>query len=176
MKNNNKRNKLTNALFIIYLVTLFWIIVFKFNVPFSYIGDIRSINLIPFAESVIVNGKLHLNEIIMNVVIFVPLGIYSGVLFKRWTIRKKIFLSFLISLICEVLQFILAIGASDITDIINNTLGAVLGLVMYIGIEKLFRNSIKTQKFVNIIAMIGTISVVSLLLFLKIYNGMVFRV
>jgi glycopeptide antibiotics resistance protein len=36
---------------------------------------------------------------------------------------KKLFLFFLISLICEVLQYILNIGASDITDIINNTLG-----------------------------------------------------
>ena len=89
MKDNNKTNKLTNVLFIIYLIALIWIILFKFNVTFSYMENIRSINLIPFSESLILNGKLAFSEIIMNVVIFVPLGIYAGILFKRWIIGKN---------------------------------------------------------------------------------------
>ncbi len=175
MKDNNKTNRLTNVLFIIYLIALFWIIVFKFNVSFSDIGSMRSINLIPFSESVIINGKLHFSEIIMNVVIFVPLGIYAGILFKRWSIRKKLLLFFLISLICEVLQFVLGIGASDITDIINNTLGGIIGLIIYILIEKAFKDSIKTQKFINIIATIGTILMILFLLLLMITNLWIFR-
>lgn len=91
MKDNNKANKLTSVLFIIYLIALFWIIVFKFNIPFSYMGTMRSINLIPFSESLILNGKLSFSEIIMNVVIFVPFGIYTEILFKRWIIGKKLF-------------------------------------------------------------------------------------
>lgn len=170
MKDNNKTNKLTNVLFIIYLIALFWIIVFKFNVQFSYMGNMRSINLIPFSESLIINGKLHFSEIIMNVVIFLPLGIYIGILFKRWIIGKKLFLFFLISLICEGFQFILGVGASDITDIINNTLGGIIGLMIYKGIEKVFKNSVKAQKFMNIIAIIGTILMILLLLLLKINN------
>lgn len=170
MKDNNKINKLSNALFIIYLIALFWIIVFKFNVPFSYFGNMRSINLIPFSESLIINGKLDFSEIIMNVVIFVPLGIYAGLLFKRWTIGKKLFLFLLISLICEGFQFIFGVGASDVTDIINNTLGGIIGLLIYKGIEKILKNSVKTQKFINIIATIGTILMISLLLLLIIYN------
>ncbi|WP_304341192.1 VanZ family protein [Metaclostridioides mangenotii] len=170
MKDNNKTNKLTNVLFIIYLIALFWIIVFKFNVQFSYMGNMRSINLIPFSESLIINGKLHFSEIIMNVVIFLPLGIYVGILFKRWIIGKKLFLFFLISLICEGFQFIFGVGASDITDIINNTLGGIIGLMIYKGIEKVFKNSVKAQKFMNIIAIIGTILMILLLLLLKINN------
>ncbi|WP_315168161.1 VanZ family protein [Metaclostridioides mangenotii] len=175
-KDNNKTNKLTNVLFIIYLIALFWIIVFKFNVQFSYMGNMRSINLIPFSESLIINGKLHFSEIIMNVVIFLPLGIYVGILFKRWIIGKKLFLFFLISLICEGFQFILGVGASDITDIINNTLGGIIGLMIYKGIEKVFKNSDKAQKFMNIIAIIGTILMILLLLLLKINNLWIFRI
>lgn len=174
MKDNNKTNKLTNVLFIIYLIALFWIIVFKFNVPFSYMRK-RSINLIPFSESLILNGKLAFSEIIMNVVIFVPLGIYAGILFKRWIVGKNLFLFFLISLICEVFQFILGVGASDITDIINNTLGGIIGLMIYKGIEKVFKNSVKAQKFINIIAIIGTILMILLLLLLMINNIWIFR-
>ncbi len=149
MKDNNKTNKLTNVLFIIYLIALFWIIVFKFNVRLPSLRNMRSINLIPFSEPLILNGKIAFSEIIMNVVIFVPLGIYAGILFKRWSIGKKLFLFFLISLICEVFQFILNVGASDITDIINNTLGGIIGLMIYKGIEKAFKNSVKAQKFIN---------------------------
>ena len=171
MKDNSKINKLTKVLFVIYLIAVFWIIVFKFNLPFSELGYMRSINLIPFNGSLtIVNSRIDFREIIMNVAIFMPLGIYSGVLFKKWTIGKKIFLFFLISLICEIFQFALGVGASDITDVINNTIGGIIGLVIYIGIEKISGNSIKAQKFINIIATIGTILMISLLSVLVIYN------
>lgn len=176
MKDENKTNKLTNVLFIIYLTALFWIIVFKFNVPFSYMGNTRSVNLIPFSESLIINGQLAFSEIIMNIVIFIPLGIYIGTLFKRWIIGKKLFLFFLISLICEGFQFILGVGASDITDIINNTLGGIIGLMIYEGIEKIFKNSVKAQKFINMMATIGTILMILLLLLLIITNLWIFRV
>ena len=75
-------NKLTNVLFIIYLVALLWILVFKLGIRFSYMGN-RSVNLIPFSEPLIFNGKIDFGEMI-----FVPPGIYAGVLFKRWTFGK----------------------------------------------------------------------------------------
>ena len=159
-------NKVTTVLFIIYLIVLFWILVFKLGVQFSYMGN-RSINLIPFRESLILNGKIDVGEIILNVVIFVPLGIYAGILFERWIFGKKLFFFFLISLIIEVLQFILAVGAFDITDIITNTLGGIIGLMIFKAIGKAFKNSFKAQKFINIIAAIGTVSMILLLLLLK---------
>lgn len=160
-------NKLTNALFIIYLIVLYWILLFKLGVRFSYMGNMRSINLIPFGEPLILNGKVDYGESILNVIIFVPLGIYTGILFRRWTIGKKVFFFFLISLICEVLQYVLGIGTSDITDIITNTSGGIIGLMIYKAIEKIFNNSAKAQKFINIIAATGTVLMIVLLLLLK---------
>ena len=164
-KDNYITNKLTNALFIIYLLVLFWILLLKFGVRFSYMGN-RSVNLIPFGE-LISNGKTDVGEIILNVVIFVPLGIYAGVLFKRWTLGYKLFFFFLISLMFEGLQFILRVGAFDITDIITNTLGGIIGLLIFEAIEKLFNNSVKAQKFINAMAAIATVLMISLLLLLK---------
>ena len=159
MKENNKTNKLTRVLFIIYLIALFWILLFKFGVRFSYMEN-RNVNLIPF-------GKIDVSEIILNVVIFVPLGIYAGVLFKKWGFVKKLFFFFLISLMFEGLQFILGVGAFDITDIINNTLGGIIGLLIFEAIEKLFNNNVKSRKFITIIAAIATVLMISLLLLLK---------
>jgi glycopeptide antibiotics resistance protein len=127
----------------------------------------RNVNLIPFHELLTSNGKIDVVEVIMNVVIFVPLGIYTGVLFKRWTFAKKLFFFFLISLLLEGLQLILRVGAFDITDIINNTFGGIVGLMTFKTIEKLFNNSFKSQKFINIMAVIGTALMISLSLLLK---------
>ena len=165
-KTNTTSNKLTNVLFIIYLVVLFWILLFKLGVQFTYMGN-RRVNLIPFSEFLISKGRINVGEIVLNVVIFVPLGIYAGILFKKWTWRNKLFFFFLVSLMIEVLQLIFKIGAFDITDIITNVIGAIIGLLIYEAIEKLFNNSVRSQKFINTIAAIGTVIMISLLLLLK---------
>ena len=167
MKENVKNDKFTHVLFAVYLIALFWILLFKLSVHFSYMGNTRNVNLIPFNELFIQNGKIDWSEMIMNVLIFIPLGIYAGILFKRWIIGRILFLFFLISLIIEVFQFIFALGAFDITDIINNTLGGIIGLMTYRGIEKAFQNSVKAQKFINVVATIGTILMIVLLSLLK---------
>ena len=167
---DTKTNKLTYVLFTIYLIALTWILLFKLGVHFSNMGNSRSINLIPFRELLILNGKIDFAEMIMNVVIFVPLGIYAGIVFKRWITAKKLFLFFLISLIIEGIQLILALGVFDITDIINNTLGGIIGLMIYEGIEKAFKNSGKAQKFINLLATIGTFLMILFLFLLKTNN------
>jgi glycopeptide antibiotics resistance protein len=166
MEDNKMTNKFTNLLFIVYLITLFWILLFKLGVRFSYMEN-RSVNLIPFSEPLILNGKMDVGETILNVVIFIPLGIYAGVLFKRWAFGSKLFFFFLISLMFEGLQFILRIGAFDITDIITNTLGGIIGFMIFEAIEKSFKSSVKAQKFINTIAVIGTVVMVLFLLLLK---------
>jgi glycopeptide antibiotics resistance protein len=166
MKDNNRADKLTSALFIIYLIALFWIVLFKLGVRFSYMEN-RSFNLVPFGEYFISNGKIDVSEIILNVLIFLPLGIYTGVLFKKWNFGKDLFFFFFISLMFEGLQFIFRAGAFDITDIITNILGGTIGFMIFIAIEKLFNNNVKSQKFINIIASTGTVLIISLLLLLK---------
>jgi len=168
-KDNNSVNKLTFVLFVIYLIALLWILLFKLGVRFSYMEN-RNVNLIPFNEPFILNGKTNFGEIIMNLVIFVPLGIYAGILFKKWIFGKYLFFFFLISLFVEGFQFILRIGAFDITDIITNTVGGITGLMLFKAIEKVFKNSVKAQKFVNIIAGIGTVLVILFLFLLKTNN------
>lgn len=154
-------NRLTTVLFIIYLIAICWILLFKLGVHFSYMGK-RSVNLIPFREPLILTS-----ENILNVVIFVPLGVYAGILFERWRVGKKLIFCFLLSLFVEGLQYILRIGAFDVTDIITNTLGGIIGLIVYKAIKRAANNSVKAQKFINIIAASGTVLMILLLVLLK---------
>lgn len=159
-------DRLTTALFVVYILVLFWILLFKFGVHFSYMES-RELNLIPFRGLFLPAGKIDLPEIVLNVIIFIPLGIYGGVLFRKLSIVRNLLIFFLTSLTFEVLQFALAIGTFDSTDLINNTLGGFLGLLMYLVIERIFQNRDRAQKFVNILALTGSVIMIALLVLLK---------
>ncbi len=66
-----------------------------------------------------------------NVLVFIPFGLLLGLNFKRLDLWRKILVVFLFSLTGEAIQYILAIGASDITDVITNVFGGTLGLMAY---------------------------------------------
>lgn len=57
-------------------------------------------------------------------------------------IKKIVSLGLLLSLLYETLQFILAIGISDVTDLLFNTLGVCCGILLYQLINNLFNNRI----------------------------------
>ncbi|MES2797925.1 MAG: VanZ family protein [Bacteroidota bacterium] len=162
------KNKLTISLFVIYLIALVWILLFKLGAQFSYIEN-REVNFIPFGTTLL-NGKIDFIETFMNIVIFIPLGIYNGIFLKGWAWKRKIFFFFLISLVFEAIQFIFKLGAFDITDTITNTFGGTIGLILFITIEKGLKNSSKAQKLINIVATIGTFLMILFLLLLKTNN------
>ena len=87
MKDNRQRN-LTKILFIIYIVILVWILLFKMSFSIDELYKNRNINIIPFMGSVIVNGKIDTSEIINNIIVFIPVGIYVCMLKKDWSILK----------------------------------------------------------------------------------------
>jgi glycopeptide antibiotics resistance protein len=163
-KSKNNQNKITAGLFAIYLFALIWIIVFKMQFSFQGLPDFRKINLIPFAGSASVNNQIDFNEIIYNVFAFIPFGIYISMLKPSWSFLKKIAVIAGVSLLFEVLQFIFAIGASDITDLIGNTLGGIIGVGVYIVFCKLFGT--KANKILNILTSLGVIFLVALVLVL----------
>ena len=68
---------------------------------------------------------------ILNIILFIPLGIMLPLLWKKYdTLRETLFFGFLMSLAIELLQ-ILTYRATDINDLIANTIGAVLGYFVF---------------------------------------------
>ena len=175
MRNKELTSQVTTALLIIYLLITFWIIVLKMNVPMTYKADAKIINLIPYQASTILNGSVSYVEILLNVVIFIPFGLYANPLFRSSSFLQKVGLFFFFSLLFELTQYFLGIGALDSTDILNNTLGGVIGLWIYRGIEKIFSDRLKTQNLVNIVGSIGTAFMLAFLLYLKINHLWIFR-
>jgi glycopeptide antibiotics resistance protein len=123
---------LSRTLFAAYLLILLWLVLFKFSYdPFAVIRDFqaRSLNLIPFAFA-------RNSEMIANLIAFIPFGVMLGVNFKQAAFKYKIAVIFAFSFAVETIQYVLAIGATDITDIIMNTLGGLVGLSVYDAVSK----------------------------------------
>lgn len=53
------------------------------------------------------------------------------------------------------------------TDLITNTAGAVLGLMLFQWLEKALNNIVKLQKLINLLAAIGTVIMIVVLVLLK---------
>jgi glycopeptide antibiotics resistance protein len=136
-------------LFTAYLVVLTWLVMFKFHIYRTLFQEVhsRSLNLVPFAAS---SGR---GEIILNVLIFVPFGLLLSMVVKKWSFGKKLLLISLSSLTAETLQYIFGIGASDITDLMTNTTGGALGLLIY----ALFSPFVGTKWLDRLLAGAGTI-------------------
>lgn len=127
MKNkNNLLNQMVKISFVLYLFLLTWIIVFKFRLDITGLRYLRAVNFIPFKEN-------ELREILINIFLFIPYGMYL----REFTKKKSLTVGMIIltSFIFELLQYILHIGISDITDIMMNTLGGIIG-ILFISILK----------------------------------------
>ena len=119
---------LARILFAAYLVVLAWLILFKFSIHFASVLHYgkRSLNFEPFSRA---SGSP--SESVDNVLVFIPFGLLLSVNFKRMNHWNKLIIVVSASIAAEITQYILAIGATDITDVITNTLGGLIGIVGY---------------------------------------------
>lgn len=98
-------------------------------------GRVRVLHLVPFHSYVLwLCGEQAdvLRSGIMNIFLFVPLGIFVFLTLPRgWSWRRKILLATslgcVISIGVECAQFFLQCGETETDDVIHNTLGALLG-------------------------------------------------
>ncbi len=126
-----KRKVLAHIGFALYIVLLVWLIIFKLEPKFwTFPKTGRSLNLIPFVASMMQNGGISLSEIVYNALFFLPLGMYLSFLNVTKKAWHGILIGFAVSIAFEAVQFVFKIGASDITDVIMNTLGTAIGVLI----------------------------------------------
>jgi glycopeptide antibiotics resistance protein len=118
-------------LFALYLVLLAWIVVWKLEVPHIGGGALRQIKLVPFGPSSC-DGASELTEVVANVLFFLPFGLYLGLLAPTWPWWKTAGTLVGASLALEIAQYVLAVGSSDVTDLMTNTAGGLAGLGMLV--------------------------------------------
>lgn len=142
-ENNQKLKKeVTWILFILYIVFLLSTIFYtKLTTGTIYPElNIKS-NIIPFT-SIIETITLLLtksqglyyvfNYLILDIILFIPLGLFLSILFpKTKKIKKLIVICLTISIIKELLQLLLNVGMFNIDDIILNLAGAIISYIIF---------------------------------------------
>ena len=74
------------------------------------------------------------------------------------------------SFLLETTQYVLAIGRSDITDVLTNTAGGLLGLIVYLMVARLIGNRIKANRLFSVLAGMVSVVVIGLLSFILFAN------
>jgi glycopeptide antibiotics resistance protein len=160
----------TKIIFTLYCIILVWILLFKLSL---YPGNIsalfgmgRSVNLIPFyypAET-----GFHAREVLLNGIIFVPFGLLLCMLGAGF--KKASLIALSVSAALEVCQFALAFGACDVTDLITNTLGAIVGAGVYLMLRKMCKNRQKLDKTLLILGTCAAAAFFTLTVLLTLAN------
>ena len=122
----------------------------------------RSFNLFPFRSIIeFVFGdeadarKFAFSNLVGNIVIFIPLGVYLSLLKKDNRVRPVLWPIFLVSLLVEVVQGVLGLGTADVDDIILNCLGGWIGILGYKFLLLTFRDEKKVRTAVTILSVLG---------------------
>ena len=137
----------------VYLLLLAWIVLWKLGVP--WVGGVyRVIKLVPFAPSGD-EGASTPFEVMANLALFVPFGVYLGLLAPSWAWWKAAGAIAGASMVLEATQYILGIGSSDVTDVVVNTAGGLAGL----GLLALARRKLqaRTATVMTRVCAIGTV-------------------
>ena len=70
-------------------------------------------------------------ENVMNVVVFIPVGILLGYALTNVKLWKVLVVGLLLSLPIEILQFLFKKGFAEIDDVMHNVLGCMIGYGVY---------------------------------------------
>ena len=72
-------------------------------------------------------AKVLIQEHIMNVAVFIPIGILLAIVLKGMRWWKVLLAGMGVSLIVEVMQYIMMRGYCEIDDVIHNSIGCLIG-------------------------------------------------
>lgn len=103
-----------------------------------------------FSDGINITDLPLLIEIILNILLYIPLGYLlpfmwpqlrprerKGFFPSKWVSLRIVLIGLLCSCLTEIAQYIFRIGLFEFDDIINNTMGCMIGCVLYEIIQKL---------------------------------------
>jgi len=150
-----KKNKIMNIIFwgvfIFYLILMLQLFFLREQM------ELNAINLTPFrsitAGIYMQAGFQYIDvQVWGNVLVFVPAGIYVMILSKKNSMLKAFLILFLTSLSVETIQYTFRIGAGDIDDVILNSLGGIIGILLYCLLKKICKTKEKVKEMLNAIS------------------------
>ena len=126
---------LINTIMYIYLsfVLYFTLMPIITSLPFIFNHPYTPMNLVPFIDVLNSRGDF-VRQVGLNVIMTIPFGFLMPLVKKENArLLKVVFYTFLLSLGIELLQpLINGTRSSDITDLITNVLGGIIGYIIFL--------------------------------------------
>lgn len=143
-KNINKRKMILYGISIMYISIVLGAVFLNRSNLYGY----ANLHLFSSYKEAYNNMQISLfRNIILNILLFIPLGFllpfYSDKLKKGY---KIILIGFIFTLIIEIIQYITKIGIFEIDDILNNTIGTLIG---YCAFKIYYNLKNKSKKYIG---------------------------
>lgn len=126
---------LVNTLMYVYLsfVLYFTLMPVIASVPFILNHPYTPMNMVPFVDVLTGRGDF-VRQVVLNVIMTMPFGFLFPLIQDRSArFSRTVFSCFLMSLAIELLQpLINGFRSSDVTDLITNVIGGMLGYGLYV--------------------------------------------
>lgn len=146
LKSEKTLKVLSIIIFIIYIILLLWVVVFKCNLlnsikmTYEYLSS-KTLKerfncfIVPFNDYFMEPfNKQRLNTFkddMLNIIIFMPLGLYLSYFIKSKKFLNILICSISLSILFEVFQLFSLIGSFATKDFITNCLGGIFGYLIY---------------------------------------------
>lgn len=109
------------------------------------------LNLVEVYRIALNGNEVFFTQIIGNILMFVPFGILVPMCFVRMRgVFRMLILSFLFSIFIELTQLYTHTGLFELVDLLNNTLGGVIGYILFILPYKVYE-FYENKKYKNIL-------------------------
>ena len=133
-KSKGKDTLFVNTTMYIYLsfVLYFTLMPIITSIPFIFNHPYKPMNLVPFIDVLSSRGDF-IRQVGLNIIMTIPFGFLFPLTKKENSkFLKTVLYCFLLSLIIELLQPFTFSRSSDITDLITNVTGGIIGYLFYL--------------------------------------------
>lgn len=143
---NATTKKFLRLVFILYIIGVLSLTFIVRETMILRTPDNRGVVLEPFRE---IDAMLHqpnhffwFMQIFLNILLFVPFGFLLPIILDRFrSLWLTTVTGFIFSVGIETMQYITGRGLTEVDDVINNSAGALVGYILYVGVMWLYKRT-----------------------------------
>ncbi|MBM6614403.1 VanZ family protein [Desemzia sp. RIT804] len=144
--------------FVFYILLLIHLTVFRGETTLSsvtiHLQPLSVINWVPFVETIKLTNGLSMfsyyYNLYGNILWFVPMGFGAAYLLsEKHSFLRTLSIGFFVSLSIEVLQYLFDTGITDIDDLIFNTVGTIIGILLFQAVQWIHTKRKRVKKDTN---------------------------
>ena len=137
-KRRKRMRVLGKILFVLYIAFLLYFLIFSDWYGRAGVMSEYHYNLVPFQEIKRfwnyrdMLGWVSFANLIGNILVFVPFGFFMPMASRYRSFILTMTYSLGLSILVEAFQFVSRVGSFDVDDIILNTIGGIIGYILFV--------------------------------------------